>query len=228
MKLFKQNYPWMLVLLLASITYIVSCTHDDAIISSSGPKIERGTQTLSLNDPKVSFDKTHSNVGWETAYLGGLSLLTGRFDTLGFASFNFDESNPANINFEGWVWINRVNTSEPGRDKGCLQNTFGVNLSMTNDVANVAKIKSKSVEFSTTDKGYVVKADLTFHGVTKEVTGKLMYDGKLVSGTGAAAKNVYGFSFTFQFLAKTDFLITSSSIADKISVKCNAIFRQTL
>jgi polyisoprenoid-binding protein YceI len=228
MKLFKQNYPWLLVLLLASITYIVSCTHDDAIISSSGPKIERGTQTLSLTDPKVSFDKTHSNVGWETAYLGGLSLLTGRFDTLGFSSFNFEESNPANINFEGWVWINRVNTSEPGRDKGCLQTTFGVNLSMANDVANVAKIKTKSVEYSTTDKGYIVKADFTFHGVTKEVTGKLMYDGKTTTGTGASAKNVFGFSFDFQFLAKTDFLIASNNIADKISVKCNAIFRQTL
>jgi hypothetical protein len=48
-----------------------------------------------------------------------------------------------------------------------------------------------------------------------------------VSGSGATAKNVYGFSFDFQFLAKTDFGIVSTSIADKVDIKCNAIFRQT-
>ena len=227
MKQIKQYFPWLLVLAMTCFIYVGSCTHDDAILSSNGPKVERGTQVLSLTDTKVSFDKTHSNVGWETAYLGGLSLLTGRFDTLGITSFNFDEANAGGINFEAWVWVNRVNTSEPGRDKGCLQTTFGVNTSMTSDVANIAKIKTKSVELSSTDKGYIVKFDFTFHGITKELTGKLFYDGKTVTGTGATAKNVYGFSFEFQFLAKTDYLITSNNIADMVSVKTNAIFRQT-
>lgn len=224
-----KNKPQLLIIaiLLTGIAYLAACTHDDAIISTSGTKIVRGTQTLSLTDPKVSFDKTHGNVGWETAYMGGLSILSGRFDTFGISTFNFDEANPANTNFEAWVWVNRVNTSEPGRDKGCLQTTYGVNTTMTTEVANVAKIKSKSVELSTTDKGYIVKFDFTFHGVTKELTGKLLYDGMLVSGSGATAKNVYGFSFNFQFLAKTDFGIVSSSIADKVDIKCNAIFRQT-
>jgi len=226
MKRINQNYLIGLALFMWAITYIGSCTHDDAILTSAGPKIERGTQVLSLTDTKVSFDKSHSNVGWETAYLGGLSLLTGRFDTLGFTTFNFDEANPANTSIEGWVWINRVNTSEPGRDKGCLQTTFGTTTAMTNDVANVAKMKTKTIELSTTDKGYIVKFDFTFHGITKELTGKLFYDGKIVTGTGASAKNVYGFSFNFQFLAKTDFGISSSNVADKVDVKCNAIFRQ--
>ena len=226
MKLSTQNYLVGLVIFMWAITYIGSCTHDDAILTSAGPKIERGTLVLSTADPKVTFDKSHSNVGWETAYLGGLSLLTGRFDTLGFTTFAFDEANPANTNIEAWVWVNRVNTSEPGRDKGCLQGTFGVNTSMTNEAANIAKIKTKTIELSTTDKGYIVKFDFTFHGVTKELTGKLFYDGKTVTGSGATAKTVYGFSFDFQFLAKSDFLITSSNVADKITVKCNAIFRQ--
>ncbi len=222
-----------LAIMLGSYAYILSCTHKDALISSNGPKIERGTQKLNfITDPKVSFDKAHSNVGWETAYLGGLSLLTGRFDTLGFTSFNFDESNAAGISFEAWVWLNRVNTSEPGRDKGCLAgngstSTFGTTTAMTTETANVAIIKSKSVELSTTDNGYIVKFDFTFHGVTKELTGKLIYDGMLTTGSGATAKNVYGFSFNFQFLAKTDFGIVSNSIADLVGVKCNAIFRQT-
>jgi hypothetical protein len=52
-----------------------------------------------------------------------------------------------------------------------------------------------------------------------------MYDGKTETGSGATLKYVYGFSFDFQFLAKTDFGIVSNNIADNITVKCNAIFR---
>jgi len=228
MRLQKKAYLLALAVLLSGYAYMISCTHKDSIIASNGSKIERGTAKMNfITDPKVSFDKSHSNVGWETAYMGGLSTLTGRFDTLGFTSFNFDEANPANTSFEAWVWVNRVNTSEPGRDKGCLQTTYGVNTTMTTETANVAIVKSKSVALSTTDKGYIVKFDFTFHGVTKELTGKLTYDGMLVSGSGATAKNIYGFSFDFQFLAKTDYAIVSTSIGDLVGIKCNAIFRQT-
>ena len=212
-------------LLAVSSIYMLACQHENELLVSNGTKVERGTQKVTLTDSKTSFDKTHSNVMWETAYMGGLSLLTGRFDTLGFTSFNFDESNVAGISFEGWVWINRVNTSEPGRDKGCLQTTFGVNTAMTAQTENVAIIKTKSVELSTTDKGYNVKCDLTFHGVTKEVIGKLTYDGLLSSGSGSTLKYNYGFSFNFQILAKTDFGIASTNIADKVDIRCNAIFR---
>ena len=220
----KSSYLLAGFLAVGSI-YLLACQHENELLVSNGAKIERGTQKVILTDGKTSFDKTHSNVMWETAYLGGLSLLTGRFDTLGFTTFNFDESNVAGINFEGWVWINRVNTSEPGRDKGCLQTTFGVNTGMTTAVENVAILKSKSVELSKTDKGYIVKCDLTFHGVTKEITGKLTYDGTVATGSGSTQKFNYGFSFDFQILAKTDFGITSTSIGDKVDVRCNAIFR---
>ena len=219
--------------MILSFGYVVSCTHDDEILSlSGGSRIERGTQVLSFPDPKVTHDKAHSNVGWETMYLGGLSLLTGRFDKFGFTTFNFDEANPANTNFEAWVWLNSVNTSEPNRDKFCLAgngttSTFGTTMAMTTETANVAKIKSTSVELSPADKGYIVKFDLTFHGKTKNLTGKLSYAGKTVSGTGATAKNVFGFNLEFQMLAKTDFAIDSPNIADLVSVKCNAVFRQT-
>ena len=220
-----RTYYLLASFLAAATIFMLACQHENELLVSNGTKVERGTQKVTLSDGKTSFDKTHSNVMWETAYMGGLSLLTGRFDTLGFNSFSFDEANPAGISFEGWVWINRVNTSEPGRDKGCLQTTFGVNTSMTGQAENVAIIKSKSVELSTTDKGYIVKCDLTFHGVTKEITGKLTYDGQLSSGTGSTLKYNYGFSFNFQILAKTDFLIASTSIADKVDIRCNAIFR---
>jgi polyisoprenoid-binding protein YceI len=217
----------VLATLIAGYAYIASCTHKDSLIESNGPAIARGTQVLHFpSDTKVTFDKSHSNVGWETAYLGSLSLLTGRFDTMGITAFNFEEASPANTSFEAWVWVNQVNTSEPGRDAGCLQTTFGTTNSMTTEAANVAIIKSNSIAFSPTDNGYIVKFDFTFHGVTKELTGKLFYDGLTVTGTGATAKNVFGFSFNFQFLAKTDYGIVSNNVADLVTVKCNAIFRQ--
>ncbi len=226
MKLLSRSQVWAVaVIMLSGIVYMGSCRHDNELLVSNGAQIVRGDQKVSLTDPKVSYDKTHGNVAWETPYLGGLANLTGRFNSFGMTTFNFDESNAAGINFEGWVWINSVNTSEPGRDGGCLQTTFGTTTIMTTETANLAILKSKSVELSTTDKGYIVKCDFTFHGVTKEITGKLMYDGVTTTGAGATLKYVYGFSFDFQFLAKTDYLITSNNIADKVDIRCNAIFR---
>lgn len=227
MKFLNNKILLALLVLISGYGYMISCTHDNELLISSGPKIERGTLVLKYpSDASLTFDKTHGNVNWETPYLGELSLLTGRFNSFGITTFNFDEDNPANTQFEAWVWINSVNTSEPGRDGGCLQTTFGTTKDMTTDVANLAIIKSKSIEKSTSDKGYIVKFDLTFHGFTKELTGKLMYDGMLASGEGSTLKKAYGFSFDFQFLAKTDFGIVSNNVADNINVKCNAIFRQ--
>lgn len=240
MKRFKNKYLWILAVLVGGYGYMLSCTHDDEIIGGSGPNIVRGNEKLSTTDPKVSFDKSHSNVGWETAYLGSTALLTGRFNSFGFTSFNFDESNAAGIDFEAWVEINTVNTGEPGRDTGCLIKTYNTGKIGTIDQkvdSNVARIKSKSVELSKTDKGYIVTFDLFFHKKTegggytiysKELTGKLSFVGKTTTGSGATLKYVYGFNFEFSFLAKTDFGISSTSIADNVTVTCNTIFRQTL
>jgi polyisoprenoid-binding protein YceI len=216
----RDNIIGALIVAFSIIGYVVGCTHDDEVLSSQGPDITRGTQKVTLTNPKHTFDKAHSNVNWGSAYLGATSLLTGRFDNFGFYSFEFDESNAAGIHFEAWVWLNTVNTSEPGRDDGCLLSTFGTNGSLTTEAANLAIIKSKSVELSTTDKGYNIKADLTFHGVTKEVSCHMMYDGKVLSG----GVESLGFGLQFQFLAKTDFLIVSNNIADNVEVKCNAVF----
>jgi polyisoprenoid-binding protein YceI len=221
----------MLIMLMLSMSVVfvfVTCTHDDEILISKGPNIVRGNERVMLSDPATVFDKSHSNVGWETAYLGETALLTGRFNSFGFTSFNFVESNKDSIDFEAWVWVNSVNTGEPGRDQGCLQGTFGVDVSMTTQTANVAILKSKSVEYSTTDNGYVVRCDFTFHGVTKEVTAKLKYVGKTQLTSGGVTRDVLGFSCEFQFLAKSDFLIASNNIPDNMTVKCNAIFRRTI
>jgi polyisoprenoid-binding protein YceI len=167
---------------------------------------------------------------WETAYIGAGALLTGRFNQFGMTTFNFDEANPANTNFEAWVRLNTVNTGEPGRDAGCLLGTFGTALGKVDEAENIAKIKSKSIELSTTDKGYIVKCDLTFHGVTKEVTAKMNYTGKTTfpaGYAGATALTLAGLNIEFQFFAKTDFAIVSNNIADKVTIKCNGQFKKS-
>ena len=222
MKLSLEKFAIVFLFVISIFGYVVSCTHDDEILSSSGTDITRGAQKLSLTDPKVSNDKAHGNVQWSTLYLGAVSLLTGRFDNFGFNKFEFDESNAAGISLEAWVWLNTVNTSEPMRDDGCLLTTFGTNLTNTTQPENLAIIKSKTVELSTTDKGYIIKADLIFHGVTKEISCKMRYDGKTMSG----AQEVFGFGLEFSFLAKTDFLIASTNVGDNVDVKCNAVFRK--
>ena len=218
-----------LALTIGSMGYLISCTHDDEVLLSNGADIQRGTDMVKTSEG-WTFDKTHSNVTWETAYVGSGALLTGRFNQFGMTALSFDEANPANTSFEAWVRLNTVNTGEPGRDAGCLLGTFGTAKDKVDEAENLAKIKSKSVTLSTTDKGYIVTCDLTFKGVTKEVTAKLNYSGTTSFAAGYAGANAFslaGLSLEFQFFAKSDFGIISNNIADKVGVKCNAQFKKS-
>ena len=207
-------------LILIFFMYIISCTHKDEIVPSGGGggPINRGEQHI---DNGNGFDKAHSNVNWSTKYLGSVSALTGRFNTFHITRFKFWEENPDSIYFTADVWLNSVNTSEPARDGGCLLATFGTSAGAGDVDSNKAVITSKKVVFSTTDKGYIVTADLTFHGVTKEITAKMSYDGKAEQGT----TDTYGFSVDFSILAISDFGIVSTSIGDNVDIICNAAIK---
>ncbi|MDH7462097.1 YceI family protein [Chitinophagaceae bacterium 26-R-25] len=208
-------------LILTILLYVISCTHKDEIVPSggSGGPITRGTQRVKLE----SFDKAHSNVNWSTKYLGQISGLTGRFNTFHVTRFYFKEDNPDSIYFTADVWLNSVNTSEPARDGGCLLATFGTGPTAGAADSNMAVITSKKAVFSTTDKGYIITADFKFHGVTKEITAKLSYDGKAELGT----QDEYGFSLDFSILAISDFGIVSTSIGDNVDIICNAAIKYT-
>jgi len=215
-----------MAVLLGGFVYMASCRHDNTLPSSggsNGSNIQRGDEQVGFKDGKTSFDKAHSSVNWSTPYLGAVSVLTGKFNTFGMNSFNFEESNPDSIYFEGYVYLNSVNTGEPGRDGGCLLGTLGTSAGAGYVDSNLAIIKSTKVVFSTTDKGYIVTADFTFHGVTKSLTAKMDYVGKTTSGD----NNVYGFTLKFSILAITDFGIQSTNIADNVDIACSANFKQS-
>ena len=160
---------------------------------------------------------------WETNYLGVSALLTGRFNTFS-AQVEFDEDNPENSSLSGFVVLSSVNTGEPGRDQGCLLNTFGVST-----ISDTARLTSKSMELDGKG-GYIVTAELDFHGLKKDVTMQLNFTGTTHfdadSGISGAPYSVAGLTGQFEFNAISDFAISSPNIADRIVVKLNAQFKK--
>ena len=77
--------------------------------------------------------------------------------------------------------------------QGCLLSTFVTSKDAAYIDSNLANIKTKRVALSTTDKGYIVTADLTFHGVTNEVTAKMDFAGKTSETFNSSTFDVYGF-----------------------------------
>ncbi len=148
MKKNSNKIQLIIVLLLSSLGYIVSCTRDNSIPpppATSGPVITRGTNVHLpgnmtagvITEWKV--DKSHSSVLWSTNYVGAAGLLTGRFNQFGIheitdpkminyftnsqplkdSSWAFYENEPEKTYLNGYVEINTSNTGEPGRDTGC-------------------------------------------------------------------------------------------------------------
>jgi len=217
---------------LAMVFLTIQCQHDDEeTIPVVGPDpIERGDEVITCTDCNVVppgggiwyHDKSHSNVMWETQYKEFGSLLTGRFDFFIIDDLNFDEGVPTNISFEGHVRLNTVNTSEPGRDDGCLLTTFGTDLDNTDEAENFAILKSKAGtgRYSTSDAGFLVDADFTFLGITKPVTVKMFFAPKFDIGTAFAA----GLNSEFE-INKIDFLPNDTNIGDIIRIKINSLMR---
>jgi hypothetical protein len=185
--------PYLLIaLMVLSIGYMISCTHDDEILSSGGAKITRGNSVLlpgaAGDTSKFKLDKAHCNVMWSTNYLGAAGLLTGRFNQFGMADVSdaeainytatgqplpdvdwaFYENDPAKTFFNGYVQINTSNTGEPARDGGCNITTLGTVPIVTGTqnltLQNIARIKTTKVEFDPSSNGYIVTLNLTWQG----------------------------------------------------------------
>ena len=211
---------------------VMQCQHEDsAEIPVVGPDpIEHGVELIpciSCNTVPAGggiwyHDKSHSNVMWETRYKTLGSLLTGRFDFFVIDALNFDEGVPANISFEGHVRLNTVNTGEPGRDDGCLLTTFKTDAAKVDEAENLATLKSipGTGRYSTSDAGFLVDANFTFLGITKEVTVKMYFAPKSDIGTAFMA----GLNSEFD-INKADFLPNDTNIGNVIRIKINTLMR---
>jgi len=224
MKKINSSLSFLVFALFFGIFLNNSCTHDDDITTLIPPStFEYGDDVVSTSDG-FNFDKTHSSTRWETAYLGSSALLTGRFNSFAFTA-EFDQQDLENSSINGSVVLSTVNTGEPGRDAGCLLGTFG-----TAD-SDEATFASTSIT-EDGDGAYIIKGDLTFHGVTSEVTGTLKYVGTTTfdenSGINGAPLKVAGLIVTFEMNAKTVFNIESGSIADRVVVIASGQFKQPI
>lgn len=222
-----KNNRFLLAFLAGIIAYAImihssSCTREDEVIGTiEPPKFEYGDETVKVSEG-WAFNKTHSSVLWETDYLGVAALLTGRFNQFN-GVVEWDEDNPENSVLSGYVVLSSVNTGEPGRDAGCLLNTFGTSTYDT------AKFVTTSIEFDDLGR-YDAKANVTFHGFTKEVPVKITYiqitrfDEN--SGLSGAPFSIAGLKGEFEINAKTDFGIVSSNIADRVRIIVNTQFKK--
>lgn len=224
--LIKKSYLFfaMAVVGFFFLSEVTSCTHDDDPLAQiPDSTFEYGDDLVYVSDG-YNFDKTHSSVRWETAYLGSAALLTGRFNQFEM-SIEFDESNPENTSLFGKVTLSTVNTGEPGRDQGCLLGTF--------DVATSDEATFTSTSVTADNKGaFNVEGTMEFHGVTAPITGKLIYVGTTHfdenSGQRGAPLNVAGFIVEFEFAAKSVFGIESGNISDNVKVIASGQFKQPL
>ena len=252
----KSKLYIFFTLLLVGLFYL-TCTHDNEV--ATAPPIIRGGQimlpgTLAAGDTtQWKFDKAHSGVLWQSAYVGAAGWLTGRFDQFGLhdvtdaksidyavttqplpdTSWAFYENDPAKSYFNGYVQVNTFDTGEPGRDTGCIIATLGTAKILTGvqslKLTNLAKIKTKVIKFDPESSDYLVTMDFTWQGklaAPKTVTleGKLKYVPRARVQFGtSAAYSVFGLNLTFELNCR-DFGVTSTSVNDIIQVSCNANF----
>lgn len=194
-----------------------------------------GTDIINTYDGTWTFDKVHSGVNWSTAYQGDNADLTGKFTSFK-VDIAFDESNPEATVIEAWVQLSSANTGEPGRDDlgHCLNGYLGVETdTMADGTYFVSDPNTDTAFFNSTGvkvygDGYLSSGSLTFRGITKSIDLLFLYTGQAdysADGDGTGIRG--GFSGEFKFNAITDFLVTSTSIADLINVKVNANYRKS-
>ena len=204
MKVINNKLILGVMMFISVLGYVASCTHKDVVVpapASTAVVIIRGTDIVKSgvvgngDTTTWKLDKVHSNVMWETSYMGAAGVLSGRFNQFGMyaltdakmlsyvtaaqpvadTSFYFDEANPQNTRISGYVQMNTSNTGEPGRDAGCNIAALGTvaivagtqNLTTT----NVARIETTKIEKDPTSADYIVTLNLIWRGGPGNVAG---------------------------------------------------------
>jgi len=135
----------------------------------SGAALALFAMPLAAQTTKWTFDKTHSKVQFDVTHLV-ISEVTGQFkDYEGLVLADKADFSDAKIDFS--IDVKSVDTDDEKRD-GHLQSADFF------DVAKYPKMsfKSKSLKKAGTNV-YQVTGDFTMHGITKQITINLQYNG---------------------------------------------------
>jgi polyisoprenoid-binding protein YceI len=130
-----------------------------------------------------TIDKAHSLAEFSVKHMM-VSTVKGRFKTIS-GNITWDEKNPANSSVEATIDATSITTHDEKRDAHLASADF-----FEHEKYPTITFKSKKVEANKADEFKVI-GDLTMHGVTKEVTLDVEYNG---SGKNPWGMQVAGFS----------------------------------
>jgi polyisoprenoid-binding protein YceI len=189
----KSNLKFLaLALIVVGSLLFIKCNKDDSITALTGTPVP-GTFKI---DTSWVFNKSHSNVNWESRYKDFSStMLTGKFDVFGITpEFIFDETDLSKCSLNAWVQLSTFDTGEPGRDGygKCGTSYLGVTYSdslktIVNPASDTAWIRS--TDFKKVGTGYAATGTFTFNRyrspsgfadgtpITKPVTIYITYNG---------------------------------------------------
>lgn len=135
----------------------------------SGAVLAMLTISATAQTTKWSFDKTHSKVQFDVAHLV-ISEVTGQFKEYdGIVLSDKPDFSDAKIDFS--IDVKSISTDDEKRDAHLQSPDFF-------DVAKYPKItfKSKSMK-KTGSNQYKLAGDMTMHGITKEITLDVQFNG---------------------------------------------------
>lgn len=145
-----------------------------ALIASVG--IAASALLLNLNGPvanedggtQYAVDGAHSSVVFGVTHMGS-SRFYGRFNKVD-GRFSFDPTDPSKARIEVEIDANTIDTAIEDRDKHLKSPDFF-------NVKQFPKIEFKSKSLEKKGDGWVLKGDLTLHGVTKEIAADFEWIG---------------------------------------------------
>jgi len=155
-----------------------------------------------------SIDPAHSVVMFKINHLG-VATFYGRFNGL-TGEYTFDAASPAGSSFAVSIDAESVDTNNDKRDQHLKSPDF-----FNSKQFPVLTMKSKSVK-KTGEKGLSVTADLSLHGVTKEVAFDLTH-----VGAGKDPWGGYRSGFETQFTIKRsdfDIRFMPDGLGDEITI----------
>ncbi len=130
-----------------------------------------------MSEVKWSIDPAHSNVGFKVKHMM-FTNVKGSFDEYKASATTTDEDSldHAKLTFE--TQINSINTGNTDRDNHLKSNDFF-------DAENFPTLSFTSTQITNTGgKNYTIEGNLTIKEVTKNITLKAEYSGKLVDPWG--------------------------------------------